>query len=185
MRRPWVAFRCPRETTGGQRVGSISSVIFHPGYHKLERFPMSLTRSPSPRPGGGWLSTGLNPGSGRSTPQNSLHPPSQSDPWLAAKAKSDEIRGYPSFSTKNNGFFSRSRNRISSTLPKFRASSRSPKGYSEKDGSPYGYGRNWRPMWLGRAVMRRRRSRILLALMLFLVGYVLFWTCELFLVRIP
>ncbi|KAL4786250.1 galactosyl transferase GMA12/MNN10 family-domain-containing protein [Aspergillus varians] len=141
---------------------------------------MSITRSPSPRPGGGWSSPCLTPESGRSTPQNSLYPPSPSDPWLAAKAKSDEVRGYPSFSTKNNGFFSRSKRQVTATLPKFRMRSRSPKGYSEKDDSPYGSlygrGRGWRSSWLGRSVMRRRRSRLFLALMLLVFGYLFFWT---------
>lgn len=37
--------------------------------------------------------------------------------WTTAKAKSDEINGYPSFSTRNNGFFSRHARQISRSLP--------------------------------------------------------------------
>ncbi|KAL4799906.1 galactosyl transferase GMA12/MNN10 family-domain-containing protein [Aspergillus venezuelensis] len=99
---------------------------------------MSLMRSPSPRAGGG-SSPSLSPGSGRSTPRNhshnSLYPPhspSQIDPWLAAKAKSDEVRGYPAFSTTNGGFFARSKRQIAATLPRFRARSKSPKGVANK-----------------------------------------------------
>ncbi|KAL2841909.1 galactosyl transferase GMA12/MNN10 family-domain-containing protein [Aspergillus pseudoustus] len=132
---------------------------------------MSLTRSPSPRPGGGWSS----PGSGTSTPHAGLYPSSPSDPWLAAKAKSDEVRGYPSFSTRNNGFFSRSKRQITATLPRFRGA-RSPRAYSEKDGYTHGRGRGWRSMWFGRTVLRRRRARFLLALGFLLLGYLFFWT---------
>ncbi|KAL2817449.1 galactosyl transferase GMA12/MNN10 family-domain-containing protein [Aspergillus cavernicola] len=137
---------------------------------------MSLTRSPSPRPEGGWSSPGLTPGSGSSTPRGGLYPTSPSDPWLAAKAKSDEVRGYPSFSTRNNGFFSRSKRQIKATLPRFRASARSPKGYSEKDGFPHGHGRGWRSLWFGRTVLRRRRARLFLALILLVLGYLCFST---------
>ncbi|KAL3474814.1 galactosyl transferase GMA12/MNN10 family-domain-containing protein [Aspergillus californicus] len=148
---------------------------------------MSVTRSPSPRPGAGWSSPVLTTGSGTSTPHGGLYPTSPSDPWLAAKAKSDEARGYPSFSTRNNGFFSRSKRQISATLPQFRASARSPKGYSEKEGSPhghgYGQGRGWRSIWLGRTALRRRRSRLLLALTLILLGYLFFWASFIQLLR--
>ncbi|KAJ0427196.1 galactosyl transferase GMA12/MNN10 family-domain-containing protein [Aspergillus carlsbadensis] len=136
---------------------------------------MSMTRSPSPRPGGGWSSPGLTPGSGTSTPNGGLYPPSPSDPWLAAKAKSDEVRGYPSFSTRNNGFFSRSKRQITATLPRFR-SARSPRAYSEKEGYTHGRGRGWRSMWFGRTVLRRRRARLVLGLIFLLLGYFFFWT---------
>ncbi|KAL2808565.1 galactosyl transferase GMA12/MNN10 family-domain-containing protein [Aspergillus granulosus] len=136
---------------------------------------MSLTRSPSPRPGGGWSSPGLSPGNGTSTPHAGLFPSSPSDPWLAAKAKSDEVRGYPSFSTRNNGFFSRSKRRITATLPRFRGA-RSPRAYGEKDGSTHGRGQGWRSMWFGRTALRRRRARFLLAFGLLLLGYLFFWT---------
>ncbi|RDW74571.1 putative alpha-1,6-mannosyltransferase subunit [Aspergillus mulundensis] len=137
---------------------------------------MSLPRSPSPRPGSGWLSPSSTLGSGRSTPFNSFYPPALSDPWLAAKAKSDEVRGYPSFSTPNKGFFSRSKRRIIATLPGFRMRSTSPKIYAEKDGVIYGSGRGWRSLWLGRTTLRRRRSRFFLAMLLLALGYLFFWT---------
>ena len=145
---------------------------------------MSLTRSPSPRPGGGWSSPGLSPGSGRSTPRNhnhnSLYPPlspNQTDPWLAARAKSDEVRGYPAFSTKNDGFFARSKRQISATLTRFRARSKSPKGYGEKEHVVYGRERGLRSLWAGRVIPRRRRSRVLLVVLLVVFGYLL-WPCR-------
>ncbi|KAJ6163988.1 hypothetical protein N7470_002660 [Penicillium chermesinum] len=85
---------------------------------------MSLSRSPSPRPGGGWSSPGLTP-SGTSTPRGFSPSPSSLAPseisWAAAKAKSEEVRGYPSFSTRNSGFFSRQKRRISARLPSMAA----------------------------------------------------------------
>ncbi|OKP11554.1 hypothetical protein PENSUB_2856 [Penicillium subrubescens] len=95
---------------------------------------MSLSRSPSPHPGGGWSSPGLTPGSGASTPgghsQATLAPNGIS--WAAAKAKSDEVRKYPSFSTRNSGFFSRQKRKISARLPSFRGQA-SRQGYVDKD----------------------------------------------------
>jgi mannan polymerase II complex MNN10 subunit len=51
--------------------------------------------------------------------------------WASAKAKSDEVKGYPSFSTRNNGFFSRQSRKISASLPRFNIPSR--KDYREKE----------------------------------------------------
>ncbi|KAL2860938.1 putative alpha-1,6-mannosyltransferase subunit [Aspergillus lucknowensis] len=137
---------------------------------------MSATRSPSPRPGAGWSSPVLTPGSGSSTPRTGLFPTTPSDPWVAAKAKSDEVRGYPSFSTRNNGFFSRSKRQITATLPRFSAAS-SPNGYGEKDAFLQGRrGRGWRSLWFGRTVLRRRRTRFFFVLTLVLFGYFFLWT---------
>jgi mannan polymerase II complex MNN10 subunit len=44
-------------------------------------------------------------------------PSSQNISWAAAKTR--KSRGYPSFQSKNEGFFQRSRRKISSTLPRF------------------------------------------------------------------
>ncbi|KAJ5900076.1 hypothetical protein N7495_004820 [Penicillium taxi] len=93
--------------------------------------PVAITLSPSGR---GWSSPGLTPGSG-TTPRG--YSPSSLSPgtgisWATAKAKSDEVRGYPSFSTRNSGFFSRQKHKISSRLPGFRGSP-SPRGYDDKD----------------------------------------------------
>ncbi|KAJ6134677.1 hypothetical protein N7523_000999 [Penicillium sp. IBT 18751x] len=137
---------------------------------------MSLSRSPSPHPGGGWSSPGLTPGSGNSTPRGyspsgaSLAPSGIS--WAAAKAKSDEVRGYPSFSTRNSGFFSRQKHRISARLPSFRGESHS---YVAKDQ----YGRaHHRPGGHGPfgTLFRRGRSRLVLGLFLLCIGYLCFWS---------
>lgn len=141
---------------------------------------MSLSRSPSPHPGGGWSSPGLTPGSGTSTPRSNLLSPTTFGPsgitWAAAKAKSDRVRGgYPSFSTRNSGFFSRQKRMISSSLPRFR---------SEYTGT--GTGRNARSTWWGGRIrtfigsmLRRRRLRLLVVLVVAWVWYLFFWTGEL------
>lgn len=103
--------------------------------------------------------------------------------WAAAKAKSDEVRGYPSFSTRNNGFFSRSKRQLTASLPRFRGTSGSPEDYYEKKDAYYDRGRGfssgayWRSYGFGRTLLRRRRLRFLLALLLAAVGYLCFWTC--------
>ncbi|PTU20021.1 hypothetical protein P175DRAFT_0502175 [Aspergillus ochraceoroseus IBT 24754] len=137
---------------------------------------MSLSRSPSPHPGGGWSSPSLTPGSGTSTPQSGFYSTSPSGPWLAAKAKSDEARGYPSFSTRNNGFFSRSKRQITATLPRFRVGSTSPSGYVDKDEYRHGQGWGWHSTGVGRSILRRRRARLLVALLLVWLGYLFLWT---------
>ncbi|KAM3463084.1 hypothetical protein NHJ13051_002610 [Beauveria bassiana] len=74
--------------------------------------PMSLSRSPSPVPAGGWSSPGLNINSGRSSPasSHSVRPVA----W-----ESKMRNGHPSFSSQHQGFFSRHMRRISSSLPRF------------------------------------------------------------------
>ena len=142
--------------------------------------------SPSPRPDGGrgWSTPSLTPHSGRSTPRSSelLTPASVSSntSWASAKAKSEEVRGYPSFATRNNGFFSRSKRQISATLPRWR----SPSGYDyaekgEKGAYPYyggAGGRGCRPFGSGRSLLRRKRMRLLVMLLLGLVGYLYLWS---------
>ncbi|KAG5915178.1 hypothetical protein E4U42_000109 [Claviceps africana] len=79
--------------------------------------PMSLSRSPSPVPGGGWSSPGLNIHSGRESPANAAS--SNSASWESAKMRHLTPKGYPSFSTHNQGFFTRHMRQLSSSLPRF------------------------------------------------------------------
>ncbi|MCJ1408993.1 alpha-1,6-mannosyltransferase [Ptychographa xylographoides] len=158
---------------------------------------MSLSRSPSPTHGGGWSSPGLTSPfdtiSGRSSPRKAygdLHlnggPVGNSVTWASAKAKSEEVNGYPSFSTRNNGFFSRHARKISSSLPRFNMGSRQP-SYAEKE--KLGRGR-WYPnggsklarlrTMLG-SVTRRMRVRLLLVLG-FILAIILFYKTPLHLV---
>jgi mannan polymerase II complex MNN10 subunit len=90
------------------------------------RIPMSLSRSPSPQPGGGWSTPGLTDDSRHGTSRRrdcgDLNGFASNDIALAAaKAKSNQVRNTPSFKTRNEGFFSRQRRKISATLPRFNA----------------------------------------------------------------
>jgi mannan polymerase II complex MNN10 subunit len=121
--------------------------------------PMSLSRSPSPRPGGGWASPGLAiNGSGRSSPVKTYAGTNGGSnvTWESAKAKSAGVNGYPSFSTQNNGFFNRHYRRLSSSLPRFNLGS--DKSYAEKE--KLGRGR-WMLQDGGRIAQVRKRVRSL------------------------
>jgi mannan polymerase II complex MNN10 subunit len=107
---------------------------------------MSLSRSPSPRPGGGWSTPGLIDESGSGTPRRrdygDLNGSASNDiAWAAAKAKSTQVRNTPSFTTRNEGFFSRQKRKISATLPKFNTSNSDLKDWNAEK---LGRGR-WRP----------------------------------------
>jgi hypothetical protein len=78
---------------------------------------MSLSRSPSPIPGGGWSSPGLNMHGGRSSP--APHVTGGPAAWDSAKTRNHNVNGYPSFSTQNSGYFVRHMRRLSSSLPRF------------------------------------------------------------------
>ena len=105
---------------------------------------MSLSRSPSPLPNGGWTTKGLTD---RTPTPNSLYHGANGyvngdDQWAAAKARSAQVRGYPSIQTKNEGFFQRSRRKIS-TLPVFN-SPYTPLSANWKDPEKLGRSR-WTP----------------------------------------
>ena len=83
---------------------------------------MSLSRSPSPRPNGGWSTPGLdysNSSSPGRKPNAGLNGDLREDRWASAKARSEQLRNQPSYLTRNEGFFSRSKRKISKTLPFF------------------------------------------------------------------
>lgn len=147
---------------------------------------MSLSRSPSPRRGGGWSSPGLTSPydnvSGKSSPRKTypdvqMNGAAGSDDkkWASAKARSEEINGYPSFSTRNQGFFSRHARKISTSLPTFSMGGR--RDFSDRE--KLGRGR-WPPMngsrtgrflsTLGRILWRLRlRLGIVLGLILAII----------------
>jgi len=164
---------------------------------------LSLSRSPSPLRGGGWSSPGLTSPfdntSGRSSPRkaydvhaNAGISAQSSVTWATAKAKSEQVHsGYPSFSTRGQGFFQRHARKISESLPKWGANhvggengTYKDKDYAEKE--KLGRGR-WRPgkngitglmgalrTYVG-SIGRRMKLRVLIGLVLVL-GFVLFWT---------
>jgi len=137
----------PSDTRGGGYRGALSPI---PGTPNI---PMSLSRSPSPVPGGGWSSPGLQSEvTERSSSSKSYRMNGGNNvTWESAKAKSDGVNGYPSFSTHNNGFFNRHYRKISSSLPHF---SMAEKSYAEKE--KLGRGR-----WMGREGSKIARVRSL------------------------
>lgn len=118
---------------------------------------MSLSRSPSPVPGGGWSSPGLNINSGRTSPAHV----SGAGPiaWESAKMRNHNVNGYPSFSTQNSGFFVRHMRRISRGLPRFSSAS-SNASYDKKDKYRHGA-----PSWPGQNVPLLGRTRTIFARM--------------------
>lgn len=151
---------------------------------------MSLSRSPSPRRGGGWSSPGLTNNydnvSGQSSPRknygdlqmNGSARSSHGVTWASAQAKTQDVNGYPSFSTRNNGFFARHARKLSTSLPTFSSGARN---FSDKE--KLGRGR-WLPpgggsptqllAHFGRMLWRfRLRVGIVLGL---LVAFLLFYT---------
>jgi mannan polymerase II complex MNN10 subunit len=151
---------------------------------------MSLSRSPSPRPGGGWASPGLAiNGSDISSPVKTYAGTNGGSnvTWESAKAKSAGVNGYPSFSTQNNGFFNRHYRKLSSSLPRFNLGS--DKSYAEKE--KLGRGR-WMFRDGGRKAQLRSRVRSLLrrtsrkakirflVLVAFLLVIILFYTTRMF-----
>lgn len=190
-----------------QRTGS-SSGLPTGTPHSLPPIPgtplhntMSLSRSPSPRGGGGWASPGLTTPydnmSGKSSPRKtygdvpengSAATSSDNVTWASAKARSEEVKGYPSFSTRNNGFFSRHARKISTSLPTFSMGAR--RDFSDKE--KLGRGR-WPPIHGSRTVRFltmagriawRLRLRLGIVLGLFL-AYLLFYVTREYIICSP
>ncbi|KAK0729367.1 galactosyl transferase GMA12/MNN10 family-domain-containing protein [Apiosordaria backusii] len=134
---------------------------------------MSLSRSPSPVPGGGWASPGLNIGSGRSSPTRGYTGGSSSATpvmWESSRLKKAGGSGYPSFSTQNSGFLSKHMRKISSSLPRFNSAGSSPYAEKEKLGRGRWSAQNVPLLGRLRAIMgrmgRKMKIRILLLFML-------------------
>ena len=149
---------------------------------------MSLSRSPSPNRGGGWSTPGLTTPydsvNGRSSPRKAYaaefplnangSASSSNVTWASAKVRSQEINGYPSFSTRNNGFFSRQARKLSRSLPSFSIGGRR---YAEKEklGRGRQSGSRFRRLaaHLGRMLWRMRLR--LLVVIAFILSIVLFY----------
>ncbi|KAM0250551.1 hypothetical protein ACHAQJ_008561 [Trichoderma viride] len=139
---------------------------------------MSLSRSPSPVPGGGWSSPGLNMNSGRTSPANAA---GSSVSWESAKMRKHGANGYPSFSTQNQGFFTRHMRRISSSLPRFNSGTGNTYAEREKH-ERGGYSQNatsgGRIRSFFARIGRRLKWRILLPLIIFCTIVVYYGTHE-------
>ncbi|KAI1828117.1 galactosyl transferase GMA12/MNN10 family-domain-containing protein [Xylaria intraflava] len=141
---------------------------------------MFLSRSPSPIPGGGWSSPGLDiTSSGRSSPAKMAFSDSNAGAvtWESARKKSRGVAGYPSFSTQNQGFFTRHMRRISGSLPSFTVDGDKDMRRTEK-GKPVRT--SWRIPLLWRVqnfvsrMSRKWKIRAIIALVL-LACYILFY----------
>jgi mannan polymerase II complex MNN10 subunit len=93
------------------------------------------------------------------------------------------VRKYPSFSTRNSGFFSRQKRKISARLPSFRGQA-SRQGYVDKD--VYGRGQlhargpgGCGPLATLKMLFRRGRTRVVLGLFLLWIGYLFLWSSKL------
>jgi mannan polymerase II complex MNN10 subunit len=105
------------------RGGTTSGILGGTSGHILPVIPgtpsaeFDMSRSPSPRPGG-WSSPGLNTPydtGGRSSPFGNGGP--QNVTWASAQAKSAEVKGYPGFAPRNQGFLGKHFRKISTSLP--------------------------------------------------------------------
>lgn len=141
----------PLRTTrlGGTKLLIVCFLETHTG---TPGFPMTISRSPSPAPGGGWSSPGLNiNNSGRSSPATAFpgitH--GQQDLWESSRSKNMGNRGYPAFETQNQGFFQRHMRRISNNLPRFNTNTH----YAEKEKLQRG---QWQPAAPGSLLGRFR-----------------------------
>lgn len=96
---------------------------------------MSLSRSPSPVPGGGWATPGLNVTSSGRTSPSPTYSTSNGNPvrWDSTRPRGSANNGYPTFATHNQGFFTRHYRRISSSLPTFNMADSPKPPYSDKD----------------------------------------------------
>lgn len=156
--------------------------------------PLAAAAATAAAGGGGRArsSPGLTPtGSGSSTPRSGVFSPGPLGPsgitWSTAKEKSDQVRGYPSFSTRNIGFFSRQKRNLTASLPRFQLND-ADHYYLDKDELESGDAGSWWPFGRrsgrnGRRFLRsaafRRWSKFLVPMLIVWIWYLLFWTCEL------
>jgi mannan polymerase II complex MNN10 subunit len=112
---------------------------------------MSLSRSPSPGPDGGWSSPGLTDGTDNVRQSNSR---GNNVTWAGAKKKSELVNERHLSFPKNGGFFNRHMRSLSNSLPRFNMGG--DYSYSEKE--KLGRGR-WSAK--GSSLIGRTRNRII------------------------
>lgn len=99
--------------------------------------------------------------------------------WESAKAKTEGVNGYPSFSTQNNGFFNRHYRNISNSLPSFNLGPEKSYAEKEKLGRGRWMTRDGSRMARLRSMVRRisRKAKIrMLLIAAFFVMIILFYT---------
>lgn len=141
---------------------------------------MSLSRSPSPAPGGGWAVPGLNlNNSGRSSPSKGFSGSNSPVMWETSRMRHTSRGGYPSFSTQNQGYFMRNYRKLSSSLPRFIPNSGGPT--TEKDKEIVVPSRwalpNWPLVRRGKAIYNRMSRKLRLRL---LIGFLIFLSIYIF-----
>jgi mannan polymerase II complex MNN10 subunit len=94
-------------------------------------FPMSLSRSPSPRRDGGWSSPGLTTSVDDPDSVRSSNSRGSNVTWAGAKKKSELVNGGHLPFRKSSGFFNRHMRNLSNSLPRFDMSG--DYSYSEKE----------------------------------------------------
>ena len=82
-------------------------------------FPMSLSRSPSPRAEGGWSSPGLTNFADDTDKVRQSNSSGNIVTWAGAKKKSELVNGGNLPFPRNNGFFNRHMRSLSNSLPRF------------------------------------------------------------------
>ena len=117
-------------------------------------FPMSLSRSPSPRAEGGWSSPGLTTFADGTDKARQSNSSGNNVTWAGAKKKSKLVNGEHSPFPTNTGFFNRHMRSLSNSLPRFDMNGNY--SYSEKE--KLGRGR-----WSAKdvSVISRVRNRVI------------------------
>lgn len=148
--------------------------------------PMTLSRSPSPQPGGGWTTPGLaesihNDRNRSRSPAKKPYGDLQTHAlsWEAAKAQSAQVKAYsPVLESHNRGFFKRHIRSLSSQLPQFYRRSSSAKHINTEKASRGGLPQS-REEWKSAAYVAWRISyrwrRQLLLLFSVIILTVLFY----------
>ncbi len=146
---------------------------------------MSLSRSPSPVPGGGWASPGLNINtSGRSSPTRTHSGNGDAASWGPSRSKSSMASGYPSFSTQNEGFFTRHMRKLSHNLSRFSAAAARPVSSSDKEkpGRSSRWALHNSPLSGVRGILarmgRKLKIRLLIAFLILLSTFLLYQSCK-------
>ncbi|KAI5208995.1 hypothetical protein E4T39_00971 [Aureobasidium subglaciale] len=141
---------------------------------------MSLSRSPSPKRGGGWASPGLNANfaQSRSTTPVTSYSQNHTVTWASAQARSHKVNGYPAYQEGGPGFFGKHMRNLSASLPFF---NNAPKDERQAEKEKAGRGK-WTPArggyiasfkaLLGRHLLRSKTRFILvLVLLLFILCF--------------
>jgi mannan polymerase II complex MNN10 subunit len=141
---------------------------------------MTLSRSPSPNPEGGWSSPGLEyfgSGSGRESPSDGFRPTNANNvTWATAKKKTEMVNG--TALSQAGGYFKRHMRQLSSSLPTFAHANET---YYEKDKPTRGAWNLRDGSILGRIrntierSWRRSKLRFILGITLFLI-FLVWWT---------